>query len=100
MAGHPFGCERFGFLFSAAVGAIASELFEPPRASSMQGLASGAYAALYVSFVYVHVKRTEGDCVLQPSLLKAVIVFCGLMTLVVAGGDLVPKRSCAPRWLD
>ena len=73
----------FGFLFSAATGALATELFDASRAASVQGLTSGIYVTLYVSLVYTHVKRVEGDCVLQPSVLKMCIAYNAAMSLLV-----------------
>ena len=57
--------------------------FDSPRAASIQGLTSGSYALCGVTFVYVHVKRIDGDCVIQPSVLKLVVCYNAIMTLLI-----------------
>jgi len=44
------------------------------------------YGSLYASFVYVHLKRKQGDCVLNRPLLKAVVAHNGLMVACTAFG--------------
>lgn len=63
----------FGFLFSSSVGLIC--LYTVPAfAAYAQILNTTIYALLYVTWVYVHLKRTDSsDCVLHPTLTKVVI---------------------------
>merc|ERR1712187_287326 len=40
---------------------------------------------LYVVFVYVHLKRSQGDCVLQPALVNVILVYTTTMATINFG---------------
>merc|ERR1711879_1073445 len=51
-------------------------------AETVQG---ALYSVLYILFVYVHLKRPNGDCVFQPSLFKFMFFYSTTMAIIGFG---------------
>merc|ERR1712048_485089 len=70
-----------GIQFVSSVGLLAG-LIGPRWQLLAEAFQLMLYATLYALFVYVHLKRSQKDCVLQPALASAVFMYTTTMTLI------------------
>jgi cellulose synthase/poly-beta-1,6-N-acetylglucosamine synthase-like glycosyltransferase len=75
----------FAIVFISSAGKVGG-LLGPTSQFLAEAVQAIVYATLYTVFVYVHLKRAHGDCVLQPTLVKMIFVYTIIMSMISFGG--------------
>jgi len=77
----------FGIWFMNGAGLVGG-LVGPTSKFIAEGVQGLIFATLYAAFVYVHLKRSNGDCVLQPKLVNLVFIYTTIMSFISFGAML------------